>query len=92
MLRVSGPMRGGLSGCPAGTSFPVLGVLSCVYLMLQPDGHDVGALPGVARHRHAHLLVYGRTHSPLADRAEQAAQSGGLRAGNFLTALERSLS
>jgi hypothetical protein len=28
---------------------------------------------------------YGRIHSPLANRAEQAAQSGALAAGNFLT-------
>jgi len=30
---------------------------------------------------------YGRTHSPLADRAEQAAQTGGERTGNFVTML-----
>jgi hypothetical protein len=30
---------------------------------------------------------YGRTHSPLADRAEQAAQGGAERAGNVLTML-----
>jgi len=30
---------------------------------------------------------YGRTHSPLADPREQAAQSGGEKAGNFVTIL-----
>ena len=72
---------------PFGYVFPVLGVLSCLYLMLSLSAVtwvrflvwlDIGMMI---------YWFYGRTHSPLADRAEQAAQSGLERGGNVVTML-----
>jgi APA family basic amino acid/polyamine antiporter len=70
---------------PFGFVFPVLGVLSCLYLMLSLSAVtwvrflvwlDLGMMI---------YWFYGRTHSPLANREEQAAQSGGERLGNIVT-------
>ena len=77
VLRIKRPeARSGRSACPSATSFPVLGVLSCLYLMLSLSAVtwvrflvwlDLGMMI---------YWFYGRTHSPLADQREQAAQSG----------------
>jgi len=72
---------------PFGYLFPVLGVLSCLYLMLSLSAVtwvrflvwlDIGMMI---------YWFYGRIHSPLADRAEQAAQTGIERGGNIVTML-----
>jgi len=70
---------------PFGYLFPVLGVLSCLYLMLSLSAVtwvrflvwlDLGMMI---------YWFYGRTHSPLADKAEQAGQSATERSGNVVT-------
>ncbi len=87
MLRVKRPDARRPFRVPFGFLFPVLGVVSCLYLMLSLSAAtwvrflvwlDLGMMI---------YWFYGRTHSPLADRAEQAAQSGLERAGNFVTLL-----
>jgi APA family basic amino acid/polyamine antiporter len=69
---------------PGGATIPVLGVLSCLYLMVSLSVMtwvrllvwlDVGMLI---------YWFYGRTHSPLADRREAAARTTGETAGNTL--------
>jgi basic amino acid/polyamine antiporter, APA family len=87
MLRIRRPEAHRPFRVPFGFVFPVLGVLSCLYLMLSLSAItwvrflvwlDLGMMI---------YWFYGRTHSPLADRAEQAAQSGKERGGNVLTML-----
>ncbi|OFV86406.1 MAG: hypothetical protein A2V74_12060 [Acidobacteria bacterium RBG_16_70_10] len=72
---------------PGGFVFPVLGVLSCLYLMLSLSvvtwvrflvWLDIGIMI---------YWFYGRTHSPLADHAEQAARSAAEKTGDFVTIL-----
>jgi APA family basic amino acid/polyamine antiporter len=87
MLRIKRPEARRPFKVPLGHLFPVLGVLSCLYLMLSLSAVtwvrflvwlDIGMMI---------YWFYGRTHSPLADRAEQAAQTGTERGGNVLTML-----
>ena len=84
-LRIKRPEAPRPFRVPFGYVFPVLGVLSCLYLMLSLSAVtwvrflvwlDIGMMI---------YWFYGRTHSPLADRAEQAAQSGLERGGNIVT-------
>jgi APA family basic amino acid/polyamine antiporter len=87
VLRVRRPEAPRPFRVPGGFVFPVLGILSCLWLML--------SLPVLTWVRFLVWLdlgiliywFYGRRHSPLADPAEQAAQSSTLAAGNFLTML-----
>jgi len=69
---------------PGGAVIPVLGVLSCLYLMVSLSVMtwvrllvwlDIGMLI---------YWFYGRRHSPLADRREQAARGAGEELGNTL--------
>jgi APA family basic amino acid/polyamine antiporter len=69
---------------PFGPVFPVLGVLSCLYLMVNLTVMtwvrflvwlDLGMII---------YWFYGRTHSPLVNRAETAARSAGENFGNLL--------
>jgi amino acid transporter len=85
MLRIKRPDAPRPFKVPFGYLFPVLGVVSCLYLMLSLSvvtwvrflvWLDIGMLI---------YWFYGRTHSPLRDAAEQAAQSGLLRLGNLVT-------
>jgi APA family basic amino acid/polyamine antiporter len=72
---------------PLGYVFPVLGVLSCLGLMLYLS---VATWVRFLLWLNLGMMIYwfyGRTHSPLRDPAEQAAQSGRLRIGNFVTLL-----
>jgi APA family basic amino acid/polyamine antiporter len=87
MLRIKRPEAPRPFRVPFGYLFPVLGVLSCLYLMLSLSAVtwvrflvwlDIGMMI---------YWFYGRTHSPLADRAEQAAQTGLERGGNIVTML-----
>jgi APA family basic amino acid/polyamine antiporter len=70
---------------PGGLVVPILGVVSCAYLMINLSAAtwvrflvwlDIGMLI---------YWFYGRTHSPLADPAEAARRTGAESAGNFLT-------
>ena len=85
MLRVKRPEAHRPFKVPFGILFPVLGVISCLYLMLSLSvvtwirflvWLDLGMVI---------YWFYGRTHSPLADRAEQAARSGAQAFANFVT-------
>jgi hypothetical protein len=87
MLRIKRPEAHRPFRVPFGYLFPVLGVLSCLYLMLSLSAVtwvrflvwlDLGMMI---------YWFYGRTHSPLANRAEQEAQGGAERTGNFVTVL-----
>ena len=85
MLRVSRPEAVRPFRVPGGPIFPVLGILSCAYLML--------SLPVITWVRflvwlNIGLLIYwfyGRTNSPLADRKENARRTGLQSLGNFVT-------
>lgn len=70
-----------------GPTIPILGIFSCLYLMLSLAiltwirflvWLDIGIFI---------YWFYGRVHSPLADRAEQASRSAFEGLGNFLTML-----
>jgi APA family basic amino acid/polyamine antiporter len=87
VLRVKRPDARRPFRVPFGPVFPVLGVVSCLYLMLSLSvvtwvrflvWLDLGMLI---------YWLYGRTHSPLADPKEQAARSGAGKAGDFVTIL-----
>jgi APA family basic amino acid/polyamine antiporter len=84
-LRIKRPEARRPFRVPFGYLFPVLGVLSCLYLMLSLSAVtwvrflvwlDLGMMI---------YWFYGRTHSPLANREEQAAQSVTEKAGNIVT-------
>ncbi len=85
MLRIKRPDAARPFKVPFGFVLPVMGVVSCLYLMLSLSVAtwirflvwlDIGMLI---------YWFYGRTHSPLRDPAEQAAQSGLLKLGNLVT-------
>jgi hypothetical protein len=87
MLRIRRPEARRPFKVPLGFLFPVAGVVSCLYLMLSLSAItwvrflvwlDIGMMI---------YWFYGRTHSPLADRAEQAAQGAAERGGNALAML-----
>jgi basic amino acid/polyamine antiporter, APA family len=85
VLRIQRPDTHRPFRVPGGFLFPVLGILSCLWLML--------SLPVLTWVRFLVWLdigiliywFYGRIHSPLANRAELAGQSLALAAGNFFT-------
>ena len=87
MLRIKRPEAHRPFRVPFGFFFPVLGVVSCLYLMLSLSAITWVRFLGWLDLGMMIYWFYGRTHSPLADRAEQAAQSGGERTGNFVTIL-----
>jgi APA family basic amino acid/polyamine antiporter len=86
-LRVTRPDAPRAFMVPWGPVFPILGILSCGYLML--------SLPIVTWARFLVWLdigliiywFYGRTHSPLADRAESARRTPLQSVANFITVL-----
>jgi basic amino acid/polyamine antiporter, APA family len=87
VLRVQRPDAHRPFKVPGGFVIPILGIVSCLYLML--------SLPVITWVRFLVWLdigifiywFYGRTHSPLANRAEQAARSAAESGGNFITLL-----
>jgi APA family basic amino acid/polyamine antiporter len=87
MLRIKRPDAPRPFKVPFGFLFPVLGVVSCLYLMLSLSvvtwarfliWLDLGMLI---------YWFYGRTHSSLADHAEQGAQTAAVRTANVVTVL-----
>jgi APA family basic amino acid/polyamine antiporter len=87
MLRVKRPDAHRPFKVPFGFLFPVAGVISCLYLMLSLSvvtwvrflvWLDIGMVI---------YWFYGRTHSPLANRAEQAARTGAQSVANLVTML-----
>ena len=87
MLRVKRPDAKRPFKVPFGFVFPVMGVVSCLYLMLSLSvitwvrflvWLDIGM---------SIYWFYGRTHSPLADKAEQAARTMAQGLANFVTML-----
>ena len=85
VLRITRPDAHRPFRVPGGMVIPVLGVVSCLYLMVSLSVMtwvrllvwlDIGMLI---------YWFYGRTHSPLADPTEAAARSGGEAVANFLT-------
>jgi APA family basic amino acid/polyamine antiporter len=85
VLRIQRPEARRPFRVPFGYVIPVLGVLSCLYLML--------SLPAATWVRFLGWLdigiliywFYGRTHSPLANQQELAVRPMQARVGNFLT-------
>jgi APA family basic amino acid/polyamine antiporter len=84
VLRVKRPEAKRPFKVPFGPVFPVLGIVSCLYLML--------SLPVITWVRFLGWLnlgmviywFYGRTHSPLADKAETARRTTLESVGNFV--------
>ena len=85
MLRIKRPDAKRPFKVPFGFVFPVLGVISCLYLMLSLSvvtwvrflvWLDIGM---------AIYWLYGRTHSPMADHAELRARTGMQGFANFVT-------
>jgi basic amino acid/polyamine antiporter, APA family len=84
ILRIKRPEARRPFRVPLGYTIPILGVAFCIYLMVSLSVMtwvrflvwlDLGMII---------YWFYGRTHSPLADQAEQAARPGGVAFGNFL--------
>jgi amino acid transporter len=70
---------------PGGPVIPVLGVLSCVYLMVSLSVMTWVRFLGWLDVGMIIYWFYGRTHSPLVDRAEATARTGPQSLANFLT-------
>jgi hypothetical protein len=87
ILRIRRPDAKRAFRVPGGPIIPVLGILSCLWLML--------SLPVITWVRFLVWLdigifiywFYGRTHSPLANPVEQQTRSGAEKLGNFITML-----
>src|SRR6476660_6733345 len=72
---------------PGGHVIPVLGVLACVYLMVSLSVMTWVRFLGWLDVGMFIYWFYGRTHSPLVDRAESAARTGAQNLANFLKIL-----
>jgi APA family basic amino acid/polyamine antiporter len=70
---------------PGGPIIPVLGVLSCLYLMVSLSVMTWVRFLGWLDVGMIIYWFYGRTHSPLVDRAEAMARTGSQNLANFLT-------
>jgi APA family basic amino acid/polyamine antiporter len=87
ILRVKRPEARRPFRVPLGFTIPILGVAFCVYLMVSLS---VMTWVRFLVWLDAGMVIYwfyGRTHSPLADRAEAAARTGSEQAANFLKML-----
>jgi APA family basic amino acid/polyamine antiporter len=72
---------------PGGFVIPVLGVLACVYLMVSLSVMTWVRFLGWLDIGMIIYWFYGRTHSPLVNKAEAAARSGAENLANFLKML-----
>src|SRR6476660_4963295 len=72
---------------PGGHVIPVLGVLACVYLMVSLSVMTWVRFLGWLDIGMVIYWFYGRTHSPLVNKAEAAARSGAENLANFLKML-----
>ena len=87
VLRIRRPEARRPFRVPGGHILPVLGVLACVYLMVSLSVMTWVRFLGWLDIGMIIYWFYGRTHSPLANRAEAAARSGGENLANFLKML-----
>ncbi len=87
MLRVKRPEARRPFRVPFGFLFPICGVVSCLYLMLSLSVATWVRFLGWLDVGMMIYWFYGRRHSPLADKAEQAAQSSREKTANFVTLL-----
>ena len=76
VLRVKRPEARRPFRVPFGFVIPVLGVLSCLYLMVSLSVMTWVRFLGWLDIGMVIYWFYGRTHSPLADRAEAARRTG----------------
>jgi len=84
MLRIRRPEARRPFRVPGGHVIPVLGVLACVYLMVSLSVMTWVRFLGWLDIGMIIYWFYGRTHSPLVNRAEAAARSGAENLANFL--------
>jgi basic amino acid/polyamine antiporter, APA family len=84
VLRVKRPDARRPFRVPFGFVIPVLGVLSCLYLMVSLSVMTWVRFLGWLDIGIVIYWFYGRTHSPLADRAETARRTGTENLSNFL--------
>src|SRR6476469_7318741 len=84
VLRVRRPEARRPFRVPGGHVIPVLGVLACVYLMVSLSVMTWVRFLGWLDIGMIIYWFYGRTHSPLADKAEQARQTGAESLANLL--------
>jgi APA family basic amino acid/polyamine antiporter len=87
VLRVQRPDARRPFKVPGGPVIPVLGVLSCVYLMLSLSVMTWVRFLGWLDGGMLIYWFYGRTHSPLRDRAREARVPWTESIGNFVTIL-----
>jgi len=87
VLRIRRPEARRPFRVPGGHIIPVLGVLACVYLMVSLSVMTWVRFLGWLDIGMIIYWFYGRTHSPLVNRAEAAARPGGENLSNFLKML-----
>lgn len=87
VLRIKRPDARRPFRVPGGFIIPVLGVLACVYLMVSLSVMTWVRFLGWLDIGMIIYWFYGRTHSPLVNRAEAAARSGTENLANFLKML-----
>ena len=85
MLRVKRPEARRPFKVPGGFVFPVLGIVSCLYLMLSLPVATWVRFLGWLNIGMLIYWFYGRVHSPLRDAAEAAARTPLETFGNFVT-------
>ena len=84
VLRIKRPEARRPFRVPLGFVIPVLGVLSCVYLMVSLSVMTWVRFLGWLDIGMVIYWFYGRSHSPLADKAEAARRTGSENLANFL--------
>jgi basic amino acid/polyamine antiporter, APA family len=84
VLRIRRPEARRPFRVPGGYIIPILGVLACVYLMVSLSVMTWVRFLGWLDIGMVIYWFYGRTHSPLASKAEAAARSGSENVANFL--------
>jgi hypothetical protein len=84
VLRIRRPEARRPFRVPGGYIIPILGVLACVYLMVSLSVMTWVRFLGWLDIGMVIYWFYGRTHSPLANKAEAAARSGSENVANFL--------